>query len=230
MVEAIASRTARHRARPARGRSWPGGGPVAVHRRQVQQHGEPGGPLHEGANRGAVQAHDEVVFPVPGHGAIRGLGGPLADHDLRADELLAAPAGAGARNAQRPAGAQARGQLAAQRAAALDIQSLVDRLVRDAHSPIIGEVGAEPVRDLLRAPRPGPSPVGTPPVTPPDPADIRPRHGRAVWPGDRATEPVLHVLAQRVVRRELADLGPAGAPFSMPLCRRRPVRSRVTAG
>jgi hypothetical protein len=28
----------------------------------VQQHGEPGGPLDQRADRGAVQAHDEVSF------------------------------------------------------------------------------------------------------------------------------------------------------------------------
>jgi hypothetical protein len=89
---------------------------------------------------------------VPGHGPADGLGGPLADHDLRAEEILALPAGTGARDAQRPAGAQARGQLALQPAAAPDIQGLVDRLVRDSHGLITGEVGAEPVRDLLRAP------------------------------------------------------------------------------
>ena len=31
----------------------------------------------------------------PGHGPVLGLGGPLADHDLRGDELLAAPCGCG---------------------------------------------------------------------------------------------------------------------------------------
>jgi hypothetical protein len=44
-------------------------------------------------------------------------------------KFLAPSAGAGARDAQRPAGAQARGQLARQPAAAVDIQGLVDRLM-----------------------------------------------------------------------------------------------------
>jgi len=105
------------------------GSAVALHARQVQQHREPGGALDQGADRGTVQSHDEVAFPVPRHGAVGGLGGTLADHDLWGGELLASPTGAGPWHSQRPAGAQARGQLAAQRPAALDIQRLVDRLV-----------------------------------------------------------------------------------------------------
>ena len=65
-------------------------------------------------------------------------------------------------------------------------QGLVDRLVRDPHRLIIGEAGPEPVRDLLRAPRRGPAPVGPAPVPPPGPPHLRTRHGFAVWPGDRA--------------------------------------------
>jgi hypothetical protein len=55
------------------------------------------------------------------------------------DELLAAPAGAGSGDTKRPAGAQARGQFAAQRAASLDIEGLVDGPVRDPKRLIIGE-------------------------------------------------------------------------------------------
>ena len=47
-----------------------------------------------------------------------------------------------ARPAQRPAGAQARGQLPAQLAPALDVERLVDRLVADPHLLIVGEVHA----------------------------------------------------------------------------------------
>jgi hypothetical protein len=105
--------------------------PVAVsfHARQVQQHREPGGALDQGADRGAAQSEDEVALPVPRHGAVVGLGGTLADQDLWGGEVLASPTGAGLWHSQRAAGAQAGGQLAAQRPAALDIQRLVDRLV-----------------------------------------------------------------------------------------------------
>src|SRR6266542_4588730 len=145
------------------------GSAVAVHARQVQQHREPGGALDQGADRGTVQSEDEVALPVPRHGAVVGLGGTLADHDRWGGELLATPTSAGPWHTERTAAAQACGQLAAQRPAALHIQRLVDRLVRDPHRPIMGEVDPEPVGDLLRAPRAGPAPVLTTPVTPPDP-------------------------------------------------------------
>jgi hypothetical protein len=167
---------------------------------------------------------------VPGHRPIFGLGRPLADHDLRAEEVLAAPAGTSARDAQRAPGAQARSQLPLQPAAAPDIQGLVDRLVRDSHGLIIGEVCPEPARDLLRAPRPGPPPVGTPPVPPAGPPDVWPRHGHAVRPGDRAAEPVLHVLAQSLVSGQFRDLGTACPPLGMPLRRRGAVVQPPRAG
>ena len=45
---------------------------------QVQQDGEPGGPFDQGADRAAVAGtEDQIAFPVPGHGAIGGLGGTL---------------------------------------------------------------------------------------------------------------------------------------------------------
>src|SRR5690348_8417568 len=70
-----------------------------------------------------------VAFPVPGHRPVLGLGRPLADHDLRADKALPVP-WSGPSGPQRPPGAQARGELAAKSAAALDVQRLVDRLMR----------------------------------------------------------------------------------------------------
>jgi hypothetical protein len=163
-------------------------------------------------------------------GPVGGLGGPLAEQDLRADELLAAPLGAGPRHPQRPPSPQARGQLTAQRAAALDVQGLVDRLVRDPHGPIIGEVDPESVGDLLRAPRPGPAPVRAAPVTPPNPTNLGTWHRRAVGRGDPAGEPVLHVLAQRVVGGELGQLRAPGAPVGMPLRRRGAIVQTAAAG
>jgi hypothetical protein len=48
------------------------GAAVAVHAGQVQQHGEPCGPLDQRADRGAVQAEDQVAF----RKTERGPGGP----------------------------------------------------------------------------------------------------------------------------------------------------------
>src|SRR6266487_4243448 len=111
---------------------------------------EPGGAFDQGPGRRAVQAEDEVAFPVPGNGTVLGLGRPFPDHDLGSDELLAVSSGPGPGHPKRPPGAQACGQLAAQRAAALHVQRLVDGLVQDPHGLIIGEVGPEPVGDLLQ--------------------------------------------------------------------------------
>src|SRR5207245_368640 len=120
-------------------------------------------------------------------------------------------------------------QLALERAAALHVQGLVDRFVRDPHRVIIREVDPEPIRDLLRAPRPRPAPVLTTAVPAADEANGRPRHSLAVWSGDRAGETLLHVLAQRVIRGQLRDLRSARTALRMPLRGRRPVLQAVGA-
>ena len=184
ILAAIASRTASAPCPASAGPFSTRALAVAVHARQVQQHREPGGALDQCPDRRAVQSDDQIAFPVARHRPVGGFGRALADHDLRADEVPAAPARAGPRHAQRPPGAQARGQLAAQRAAALDVERLIDRLVADPHRLIIGEVHPQPVGDLLRTPRPGPAALLPAAVTAPDPAHLRPRHRRAVGRGD----------------------------------------------
>jgi hypothetical protein len=77
---------------------------VAVHTRQVQQHREARAPLDQSADRRAAQAEDEIALPVAGESAVCGLGGPLADQDLVADEALASLS-AGSWHPQRPPGA-----------------------------------------------------------------------------------------------------------------------------
>src|SRR6266540_2181520 len=57
------------------------------------------------------------------------IGGAGADHDLGCDEAVAALPGASTRHAQRSTGAQASDEFPLQRAAALDVERLVDRLV-----------------------------------------------------------------------------------------------------
>ena len=90
---------------------------------QVQQQHEPGGPLDQGADRGPPgRSDDQVAFPVAGHGPVRYLGGPLADHDHAGDLALAISRPA--RPTAGPPAAQAAGQLPAQLTASLDIQAL----------------------------------------------------------------------------------------------------------
>jgi hypothetical protein len=87
---------------------------------------------------------DEVPFPVPGHGPVLGFGGPLAQHVVGADVTLRAVAGAFSGFAQGSPGAKARHQLTLERAPALDVERLVDRLVADTHVLIMGEVNDQP--------------------------------------------------------------------------------------
>ncbi|MCW2871847.1 MAG: helicase family protein of unknown function [Streptomyces oryziradicis] len=54
---------------------------------------------------------------------------------------------------------RARGQLAAPRAAPLDVEGLINRLVGDPHGLVIGEVDPEPARGLLGTPRRCPAQV-----------------------------------------------------------------------
>src|SRR5450756_2432705 len=116
-------------------------------------------------------------------------------------------AGTGPRDPQRAAGPQAHDQLTLQRTPALHIQRLVDRLVGDPHRLIIGEVQRQPTRDLLRAPRPGPSAVLSPRLVQALP---RLAHRSGNWLAPRATddavEPVWYERAQPLVRDELGRL------------------------
>jgi hypothetical protein len=141
-----------------------------------------------------AQPEDQISLPVSGHGPILSLGGSLADHDFWCDETFSAFSGARPRYPQRTAGAQAGAQLPAQRPAALDVERLIDRLMRDPHGLIIGEIDPQAVGDLLGAPRGGPPSMLSAAVPTPDPAGFRTGHRLPVCRGDLPGQPVLHVL------------------------------------
>ena len=86
----------------------------------------------------------------PGHGPVVDLGGPFADHHHVGDAASGLDPVAGA--ALGPAGAQAAGELAAQLSPPLDVDALVDRLVRHPHHRIVGELDRQAASDLLRRP------------------------------------------------------------------------------
>ncbi len=90
----------------------------------MQQEREAAGPLHERADGGALEAENEIALPMPRHRAILHLGRTLADQNLGGDEVLAGAPGPGARHAERPPRAQARGEFSAQRPSAVN-----DRLI-----------------------------------------------------------------------------------------------------
>ena len=72
----------------------------AIHARQVKQHGEARASLHEGADRRASKAKDEVPFPMTGNSAVSNFGRTLANHDGVPDEGLVAASSPFARHTQ----------------------------------------------------------------------------------------------------------------------------------
>jgi hypothetical protein len=87
---------------------------------------------------------------VAGHRPIVGLGWPLGDvQDVRSATATIWLSLAG-RASGRALGAQVRGELFAQPAAGLHEQRPVDRFVRHLHLRVVGVLGLEPARDLLR--------------------------------------------------------------------------------
>ena len=200
------------------------------HAGQVEQHRESGGAFDQCADRGAAESDDQVAFPVSRNRSVRSLGGPLADHDLGAYKLFAAAPAAGPRHAQRPPGAQACRQRAAQGPPPLDVQRLVDGLVRDPHRVIVWILYPEPMGDLLRAPRRRPVSVLAAAMTSPTPgAHGGARHGRPVLSHDRACEAVLHVDPQPIVRGQLGYFRALGTSVAVPLRRRRPIRQTAAS-
>jgi hypothetical protein len=166
----------------------------------VKQHGEPRCALDQGADRRALQPDDQITFRVAGNGAIFSLRRPVGDRDVSGDEAVPRLPRPHPRHPQRPPGPQARGQLTLQAATRLHVKGLVDRLVRDPHRLIVGEVDRQPVRDLLRTPRRRPPAILPPPDVSPDPgARLRPSHLDAVLIANLARQPLLDVLARAVI-------------------------------
>ena len=197
---------------------------------RVQQHGEPRRALHEGADGRAAQPQDQIPLPVTGDRPIGRLRRTLADHDLGGDEGLAPSACARPWHTQRPSGSQAGGQLAAQRPAALNVQRLVNGLVTDAHRLVTGEVEPQPACDLFRAPRRGPPSALPAPGPAALPADGRSRDRRPVRRTDHTSKPILHIIPQRRIDRQLCWLGPTGGAVGVPLRGRGPILQPAPAG
>jgi len=118
--------------------------------RRADEQDEPALPLDEGGDGAGPGAEDQVPFPVPGHRPVIGLGGALGDADGVPEAALAVLGGQCLRAAPGAAGAQAAGQLRAQRAPGLHEQRQVEGLAGHAHLRIIAIARRQPARDLLR--------------------------------------------------------------------------------
>jgi hypothetical protein len=140
--------------------------------------------------------------PTPRQCPVVGFGGALADHHLVGDELPSPCMSASPLPLQRPAGAQARGQLPLERATTLQMKP--GRWPRgDPHRLIFRELGPEPVADLLRTPRRAPATVRATSVTSCLPRHVRARDRPSLTVHHRPTEPILNVAPQGVVAGEL---------------------------
>ena len=119
----------------------------------MHQQGRAALALHDRADRGTARADNQIALPVSRDGTVRGLGGPLREHDIGSDMPLRAVLCSSPRLAKCTPGSKAGHELTFERATALDEQRLVDRFVADAHGLIFREVDLQPMRDLFRAPR-----------------------------------------------------------------------------
>ena len=123
---------------------------VGVFGVDLDEHAQPGGPLDQGGHVAApVASHDQVTLPVAGHGPVSGLGWALGDVDHRPDGGTRAhrPTLGPTTGPPRP---QPDGQLLAQLTFALDVEGLIDRLVRHPPLWIVGMIPSQPPADLFR--------------------------------------------------------------------------------
>src|SRR5699024_9937100 len=197
---------------------------MAFHARQVHQQGGAAAAFDEGADRRPTGPDDQIALPMSVHRPVIGLGRTLGQDHISGDMPLRLVARTSPRCSQRPTGAQTGDQFALERAAPLDEQRLVDRLVADAHGLIIGEVDLQTLADLLRAPCPRPATIRPAGLVQALPCRwCRAVDERAVRSTDAASEPLLDVLPQPVVLDELRGLGTLRSLLSLPLRHHRPV-------
>jgi hypothetical protein len=104
------------------------------------------------SHRAGPFAEHQVAFPMTRHRPVSRLRGPLADVARVAQLPTSLRQPLAARIAHRPARPQAALQLATQRAAALDEQRQVDRLVRHPHHQVLPVGQRQPAGNLLRRP------------------------------------------------------------------------------
>src|SRR6056297_3037900 len=108
-------------------------GPVPLHARQVQEHGEAGRAFDQRADRRTAETENEVPLPMPRDCPVVDLCRAVAYHQSIGEKGLAAIARTFARQSESTARPKAGRELSLQRATTLDIKGLINRFVTDAH-------------------------------------------------------------------------------------------------
>ena len=97
---------------------------------EFDEHREAGIALDEGGDVRVVRSGEKVSFPMPRHGAILNLGGPLADGDHIEDMPMSTVRVVVLWATHPPRSTQLRRQLLLQHATGLDEEAAIDRFVR----------------------------------------------------------------------------------------------------
>jgi len=92
----------------------------------MQQKGKSGCPFNLRADGRALEAKDQIAFPVPWNGAILNLGRTFADHDLIRDKWSSFALSTRPRHAQSPSRTQSSNKFTAQRTTSLNEQGLIN--------------------------------------------------------------------------------------------------------
>ncbi len=206
---------------PMTGKGWsvlhPSGTAIGCHARQMQQEREPCRSFYQSADRRTLETKYEISLPMARYRPICNFRGALADHYLGRNERFALAADPHARHAQGTARTQTGGQLAAQRAAALHVKGLVNRLVTDTHRIISRKVQRQAPGDLFRAPGHRPAPLLPASKSPPFPCHLWPIDLYPIVGGNRTRKPFLHITAQDFILDQLGWFGTAQRTIGMPL-------------
>jgi hypothetical protein len=163
-------------------RAIPGSTPLLMTRksRKMQQHRVSHRALHQCSDCKATQSQDEVSFPMARNGPFSGFHRACCDHDFSRQEMLASRLSACSRYHQRPSCSQAGHQFTLECPAPLDVQRLVDGLVRDPHSPIMRKIDLQSIGDLFRTPDRRPVTVVTSSMATTNPSGLWAYDSRAI--------------------------------------------------
>jgi hypothetical protein len=173
--------------------------------------------LHQCSDCRAAKSHDEVSFQMARNGPVSGFHRARCDHYCSRQEMLATRLPACSRYPQRSSCSQAGHQFTLECSAPLDVQRLVDGLVRDPHRPIMRKIDLQSIGDLFRTPGRRPAPVLTSSMATANPSGLWAYDGRAVRVGDMTSKALLYVVPQLIISRQFGGFWACGTAFSVPL-------------